>query len=228
MDIVSAAFSYATSDNAISSLMTPIIFFILLTLLAFNRKDPQRVWVAGMFLIWVATETFILRVYLPEEVIIRQLFYGLLDVLLIWTLKYRVLICNKIFYGLNLKYDNSFIGRILTDLDATKQEYRMRQVLWLSFWLSVAMIIEHLVRHPYYIAIAVNFFQGETASTAMNDFLVEMAASHNLRSITYVYDVYPYVKTALYAAIIFALTTMSLDGLAKSINATKSKNGFNH
>ncbi|MCG7551593.1 hypothetical protein [Pseudoalteromonas sp. Of7M-16] len=183
------------------------IFFWISLLFAFilNINDSNRVWILSTFFIVYSVDILLIRSILPQELITRQTAYSLIDLTIILLLKYRVVICRSLLYVSNSNSEkNSFIHDVLTNIDCTKQEYAIRRILKWSIAINIALIAEHLARHP--------------------DFIGFDARPDLQSSMQTLFVLYPLIKTILTSGIVLGLLSMTLEGWE---NRKSSKNILN-
>jgi len=223
MDIIFNVFSAISSDNALAEWMGFIFLTALILTLICNMKDPNRIWIASVFLCANAIDLFLVRVHLPEELLIRQAAYCAIDTLTILLLYFRIDICFRAFDIFRPKKD-TFAIKVLKNVEATKQEYAIRIALVASIFFNALLMIEHLIRHPEYFNIAIEKLELVPLLDYFNMSIYPIAADPTLMKYIFVFDAYPYLKMCTTGLMILGLAAMSIDGIVNK----RIKAGISH
>jgi hypothetical protein len=194
MDMLLDFFRTMQSYNILAEYMGFIFFSTLLITLVCNLHDTQRIWIVCVFFSFSLIDLFVYRILLPHDLLIRQSVYITTDLLIIYLLQNRVIVCHQIYAVLEPKNNNKFFVRMLKDMDYTKQEYAIRSVLLTGVLVNMLLIIEHCIRHPEFFGFAENT---------------------NLQQIQWIFNAYPTVKTVLTFLVILGLISMTIDGIAQ-------------
>jgi hypothetical protein len=203
IDFISSAIG-ALDYQKISSYVLICYFSAMIVVAGLNVKDALRIWIVGVLLLLSAIDMFLLRQYLPDSLVIRQIAYTISDVLALFLLKYRLRLGARISATFCREDSNSYLYRVCTDLGYAKQEWFLRNMLVFSALGNLALILEHIIRNPH---------------------LIGLSRELGYYSI-FVYELYPFYKLGLVIAVTLALLTMTVDGfVVRYLKINPFKNG---
>ncbi|WP_440053761.1 hypothetical protein ACSLBF_12775 [Pseudoalteromonas sp. T1lg65] len=177
MDLILSYF-----ENVYNTIRT--VFIVLLLLVAIvNRHDGHRVYMVAVIMGVHLVSVTILH-FVTFTLIETQLFYSLMELVIVLMLIYRVHIIRPIA----ARY--SSVANLFKNTHKAKQEYAIIFLYCISITYNLAMVIEHLIRHPYII--------GFDKSSAVYTVVV--------------YNSYTDFKIIVAAILVLTLFTMTVDG----------------
>ncbi|MBQ4839826.1 hypothetical protein [Pseudoalteromonas luteoviolacea] len=123
--------------------------FLLVSLIAIcNRKDGHRIYIATSILAVYILNIFLYRT-IPYNLIYNQLYYSLMDLLVILLLTYRV----RILKISGAVFGTKPISGVFSNNHTAKQEKAIIFFFSFSIFMNFLMITEHIVRHPELVGL---------------------------------------------------------------------------
>ncbi|MCG9768416.1 hypothetical protein L1D59_07320 [Pseudoalteromonas piscicida] len=162
-----------------------ILFILLIAIVIANRYDGHRVYLA-ITLFAIKLLDLIIRPFLPWDIIVFQSAFLILNLAAVILIVYRVTVVSW------LRKVTSLSFTIFNNDNTAKEQIVIAYIWGLTGILCLAMIIEHLVRHPYLIGLP-------------PDWAIKTQI---------IYDIYTPVVTALTYLLILILFIMTIDGWA--------------
>lgn len=123
--------------------------FLLVTLIAIcNRKDGHRVYIAASILTVYILNIIFYRT-IPYNLIYNQVYYSLMDLLVVLLLIYRV----KVLNFSSMLFGTKAISGVFKNSHTAKQEKAIIFFFSFSIVMNLLMVIEHIVRHPELVGL---------------------------------------------------------------------------